>query len=221
MPEENNLKEDMKRLKEDMQALKQQLRDVTTQARDLEHKRRGIHIDVNDHLAGLSEYVNDVMEGVTEGIRGEINQSIFIHPHTGDVRIIHRNHEHHKPPEHIEKPELKKAANIMSALGQEHRLGILQELMTGGKYISDLQNTLTEITASTLSSHLDVLQKAGLVVQERVRGRYLITIPGRIAYKMATTLTRQRNKHTEDTTDEFDKTDEAKDENDDSETEKE
>jgi len=92
----------------------------------------------------------------------------------------------------MEKPDLTKAANIMSALGEEHRLKILSELMTGGKYISDFQTALPEITASTLSSHLNVLQEAGLVVQERVRGRYLVTIPGRIAYKMAAAVARQR-----------------------------
>jgi DNA-binding HxlR family transcriptional regulator len=70
--------------------------------------------------------------------------------------------------------------------------------MKGGKYISELQNSLSEITTSTLSSHLDVLQEAGLVVQERVRGRYLITIPGRIAYKMAGTIVKQRNRHSEE-----------------------
>jgi DNA-binding HxlR family transcriptional regulator len=191
MSEGKDLREEMKRLQEEMQALKQQLRDMATQTSDLEHKRRGIHIDVNDHLTGLSDYLADVMEGVNEGIRGELEKSIFIHPRRGEV-IIHRNHEHHRPQEHIEKPDLNKAASIMSALGQEHRLKILSELMTGGKYISDFQTGLPEITASTLSSHLDVLQEAGLVVQERVRGRYLITIPGRIAYKMAAAVARQR-----------------------------
>jgi DNA-binding transcriptional ArsR family regulator len=44
---------------------------------------------------------------------------------------------------------------------------------------------LTEISPSTLSSHLDVLQEARLVTQERRRGRYLVTIPGRLAVKMA------------------------------------
>ncbi len=78
----------------------------------------------------------------------------------------------------------------MSALGQEHRLKILSELMHGGRYISELQEKLPEITTSTLSSHLDVLQEAGLVVQEKVRGRYLITMPGRAAYKMARRVTR-------------------------------
>jgi len=56
---------------------------------------------------------------------------------------------------------------------------------SGGKYISELQERLPEITSNTLSSHLDVLQEAGLVVQEKTRGRYLITMPRRIAYKMA------------------------------------
>ena len=190
MSEENNLKDEMKRLKEEMTQLKQQLHNMTG---ELEHKRRGIYIDVNDRLAGIGDYVTEVMQGVTEGIQGEIEKSIFIHPHGSHVKILHRDREHGR--EHLEKPNFNKATKIMSALGQEHRLKILHELMTGGKYISDFQNALPEITASTLSSHLDVLQEADLVVQERVRGRYLITIPGRIAYKMATLITRQRNKH--------------------------
>jgi len=53
-----------------------------------------------------------------------------------------------------------------------------------------LQERLPEITSSTLSSHLDVLQEAGLIVQEKVRGRYLITMPGRIAYKMANKISK-------------------------------
>jgi len=62
--------------------------------------------------------------------------------------------------------------------------------MSGGKYINELQEELSEITTSTLSSHLKVLEEAGLVVQEKVRGRYLITMPGRTAYKMARRATR-------------------------------
>ena len=222
MSEDNDLKDEMKRLKEEMQTLKQQLHNMTIER---EKKRHGIHIDVNDHLTGLSDYLADVMEGVNEGIRGELEKSIFIHPRKGEV-IIHRNHEHHRPPEHVEKPDLNEAASIMSALGQEHRLKILSELMTGGKYMSDFQTALPEITASTLSSHLDVLQEAGLVVQERVRGRYLITIPGRIAYKMAAVVTRQRDRTNEETSHGLGytyrtKDEENEDEDEDSESEKE
>ncbi len=74
---------------------------------------------------------------------------------------------------------------MMSALGNEHRLRILKELSMGGLYASDLHELLKEISASTLSSHLDVLEEAGLVIQERRRGRYLVTMSGRVAIKMA------------------------------------
>jgi DNA-binding transcriptional ArsR family regulator len=79
----------------------------------------------------------------------------------------------------------KKTASIMSALGNEYRLKILDELSSGGMYASELQEALKDISPSTLSSHLDTLEEAGLVMQERRRGRYLITIPGRLAVKMA------------------------------------
>ncbi len=224
MTEEKDLREEMEHLKEEMHALKQQLHDMATQSSDVERKRRGIHIDINDQLAGISDYLTEVMDGVNEGIRGELEKSIFIHPRRGEVTIRSRDRERHRPPEHIEKADLAKAASIMSALGQEHRLKILSELMTGGKYISDFQTSLPEITASTLSSHLDVLQEAGLVVQERVRGRYLITIPGRIAYKMAAAVARQRETphgfgYTYRT--EHDDEDEEKEEDEDDENEKE
>lgn len=189
MSEDKDLKDEMKKLKEELETMKQELREMTDR---LEQKRRGIYIDVNEKL---SDYLGDVMEGVAEGIRGELDKSIFISPHRQEIKITRGRREE---TEETEKADPAKAAAIMSALGQEHRLKILSELMSGGKYISELQSTLPEIAASTLSSHLDILQDAGLVVQERVRGRYLITIPGRMAYKMANMITKQRDKHQEE-----------------------
>ncbi|MGC9346111.1 MAG: ArsR/SmtB family transcription factor [Candidatus Bathyarchaeales archaeon] len=145
-------------------------------------RRRGIYIDIGNRVR---DYVEDVMEGVAEGIHGELEKSIFIGPR--GVRIF-------KTQESREEEELdvsfSKVAEVMSALGHEHRVRILNELMSGGKYITELQEKLPEITASTLSSHLKVLEEAGLVVQEKVRGRHLITMPGRTAYKMARRVTR-------------------------------
>jgi len=190
MSEEKDLKDEVKKLKEELQGLKEQLREITPSS---ERKRRGISIDIDDRM---SDYIGDIMEGVAEGIRGELEKSIFISPHGHQIKIYRGGRE--EPEEEPKEVDFPKAANMMSALGQEHRLKILAELMKGGKYISELQDSLSEITTSTLSSHLDVLQEAGLVVQERVRGRYLITIPGRIAYKMAGTVVRQRNRHSEE-----------------------
>ena len=175
-----DLKEEMKKLREEIANLKEQLRGVTERE---QRRSRGIYIDVGNRV---HDYVGDVMESVAEGIHGELEKSIFIGPR--GVRIIRKE----EPSREEDEAEVNftKAAEVMSALGQEHRLKILKELVGGGKYINELQEKLSEITTSTLSSHLKVLEEAGLVVQEKMRGRYLITMPGRTAYKMATRITR-------------------------------
>jgi DNA-binding transcriptional ArsR family regulator len=177
---EEELKEEMHKLKEEMANLKEQLKDMTERR---QKRSRGIYIDVGNRI---HDYIGDVMEGVAEGIHGELEKSIFIGPR--GVRIL-RKGKPYRREEEIEV-DFPKMAEVMSALGEEHRLEILAELMNGGKYVNDLQEKLSEITTSTLSSHLKVLEEAGLVVQEKVRGRYLITIPGRTAYKMARRVTR-------------------------------
>jgi DNA-binding HxlR family transcriptional regulator len=176
-----DLKEEMKKLREEIAKLKEQLGEVTEREHE---KRHGIYIDVGNHIR---DHVEDVMESVTEGIQGELEKSIFIGPR--GVRII-RQRETPREEDDEAKLNFPKAAEVMSALGQEHRLKMLKELVSGGKYINELQEKLSEITTSTLSSHLKVLEEAGLVVQEKMRGRYLITIPGRTAYKMASRITR-------------------------------
>jgi DNA-binding transcriptional ArsR family regulator len=176
-----DIKEEMKRLREEIASLKEQLGNVT----EMEQRRRhGIYIDVGERMR---DYMGDVMESVAEGIHGELDKCVFIGPR--GVRIIREKGEPYKDEEETET-NFPKAAEVMSALGQEHRLRILRELVRGGKYANELQEKLSEITASTLSSHLKVLEGAGLVVQEKVRGRYLITMPGRTAYNMATRITR-------------------------------
>lgn len=175
-----NIKEEMNKLKEELTELKEQLRDVQQRKQE---RRRGIHIDIGDRV---HDYVEDVLEGVAEGIHGELEKSIFIGPR--GVRIL--KGKQLKDKEYEFEISLPKVAEVMSALSHEHRLGVLKELMTGGKYINELQEKLSDITTSTLSSHLNILEEAGLVVQEKVRGRYLITLPGRTAYKMARRITR-------------------------------
>jgi DNA-binding HxlR family transcriptional regulator len=173
-----DLKEEMKELKKEIADLKEQLKDVTERKR----KTHGIYIDVGNNVR---DYVEEVMEGVAEGIHGELEKSVFIGPR--GVRIFRKG----EPMEEEDADaNFSRVAEIMSALGQEHRLRVLNELMNGGKYINELQEKLSEITSSTLSSHLGILEEAGLVVQEKVRGRYLITIPGRTAYKMAKRITK-------------------------------
>lgn len=172
------LKKEIEKLKEEITKMKEHLSNL------IEEKQKGrqrIYIDINNQI---HDYLEDVMEGVAEGIHGELEKSIFIGPR--GIRILKKR----EPSRREDEVSLPKVAEVMSALGHEHRLKILNELMSGGKYINELQEKLSEITTSTLSSHLKVLEEAGLVVQEKVRGRYLITMPGRTAYKMARRVTR-------------------------------
>jgi len=173
-----DLREEMKKLKEEIASLKDQMKDV---GRGERRHKGGFYVDIG---GPVQDYMDDVMQSVAEGVQGELEKSIFIGP--GGTRIVTRGRPLNKEPE--EPVDLSQAASVMSALGHEHRLRILNELMSGGKYINELQERLSEITTSTLSSHLNVLEEAGLVVQEKMRGRYLITIPGRTAYKMATKM---------------------------------
>ncbi len=121
--------------------------------------------------ARLGEYITGFVEDVMEGVSVELERSLF------RERPQRRRQE--------SRIDSEETAKVMASLGNEHRIKILNELSYGGLYASDLQEVMTEISPSTLSSHLDVLEEAGLIYQERRRGRYLITIPGRLAIKMA------------------------------------
>jgi DNA-binding transcriptional ArsR family regulator len=125
----------------------------------------------------MGNYIGGFVEDIMEGVATEIEQSLFVHPRG---RVVLRNRA--RKPRRV---DAKRAASVMSALGHEYRLKILDALSSGGLYSSELQEALGEISPSTLSSHLDVLEEAGLVAQERRRGRYLITMPGRVAVEMA------------------------------------
>jgi len=131
----------------------------------------------------LGDYIESVVEGVMRGVSAELERSLIVEPR----RRRNKWARQRRPSEE----ELKGAASVMSALGNENRIAVLDALSSGGLYASDLQETLPGISPSTLSSHLDILEEAGLIVQERRRGRYLITLPGRLAVKMAYQIARR------------------------------
>jgi DNA-binding transcriptional ArsR family regulator len=134
----------------------------------------------------ISEYVNDVVNSVMSGISSEFEKSVFVDP-TG---VWFDRHVSKIQSRTLSPGEAQRAASLMSAMSSEHRIRILTELLYGGRYASELESVLKDISPSTISNHLKILQDAGLIVQEGDRGRYLITLPGRIALKMATRLGR-------------------------------
>ncbi len=176
--EVRSLKEEVERLREEVQRISEAIPSQKTQARESAGKP--------GFGESLSQYVNDVVESVMSGISSEFDRTMFIDP-TG---VWFDRHVARVQAKSLSTAEAERAATLMGAMASEPRLRILTELLYGGRYASEIESVLKDISPSTISSHLKTLQEAGLVVQEGDRGRYLITLPGRIALKMATRLTR-------------------------------
>ena len=172
-----NLKEEVARLREEVQRLSEAIPQKAKQSEASSRPSFG---------ESLSEYVNDVVQSVMSGISSEIERSVLVDP-TG---AWFDRHVAKAQARSMSVAEAERASTLMGAMASEHRLRILSELLYGGRYASEIESVLKDISPSTISSHLKILEEAGLVVQEGDRGRYLITLPGRIALKMATRLTR-------------------------------
>jgi DNA-binding transcriptional ArsR family regulator len=83
------------------------------------------------------------------------------------------------------------ASSMLKPLANEERLKILQALYTEGKYFTDMVD-LTGLEHSPLRFHLSSLIDAGYAEQERYRGRYLITVYGKIALRLVGFLVTKR-----------------------------
>jgi DNA-binding transcriptional ArsR family regulator len=83
------------------------------------------------------------------------------------------------------------ASSMLKPLANEERLKILQALYTEGKYFTDMVD-LTGLEHSPLRFHLSSLIDAGYAEQERYRGRYLITVYGKIALRLVGFLVAKR-----------------------------
>ena len=68
-----------------------------------------------------------------------------------------------------EKNFLKKKADVFKALGHPTRLWIMEKLEQGEACVCEFVNEV-DVDFSTISAHLSVLQKAGLVASDK-RGR--------------------------------------------------
>jgi DNA-binding transcriptional ArsR family regulator len=188
--EVKNLREQVEKLKEQLNGLSKQLEAKNEEKEPEKEKEKEQPAQPSESSwrfdefgDRIGEYVGGIIEGVMNNVMSDVNRSLGGYSYKFKTG---------KPAEtETVKANPKAAADLMSALGHENRITILGELVSGGHYASELQEKLPDIGASTLSSHLDVLEKAGLIVQEKARGRYLITMPGRLAYQMANEIAKQ------------------------------
>ena len=184
MVDKSNGPSDIDRLEQEVAKLRDEVQRISSAIPP--QNTQGNESPKRNFAQSLSDYVNDVVESVTSGISSEIEKSVFVDP-TG---AWFDRHIARVQARSITPAEAERAATLMGAMASEHRLRILNELLYGGRYASEMEAVLKDLSSSTISNHLKILQESGLVVQEGDRGRYLVTLPGRIALKMATRLTR-------------------------------
>jgi len=184
MVDKSNGPSDIDRLEQEVAKLRDEVQRISSAIPP--QNTQGNESPKRNFAQSLADYVNDVVESVTSGISSEIEKSVFVDP-TG---AWFDRHIARVQARSITPAEAERAATLMSAMASEHRLRILNELLYGGRYASEMEAVLKDLSPSTISNHLKILQESGLVVQEGDRGRYLVTLPGRIALKMATRLTR-------------------------------
>lgn len=202
--EAESLKEQIRRLQEQMKDLREQVGRVTEKGTisrkegeidrvgeeiGKEMDELGRRLDVRGKELGkyISMVVGDVMRGVDKTLR----KTIFVGPggtyiRKGDKEIS-ISEEGEEPISPVPPEE---AHRLLSPLASAERIKLLYLLAESPRYHQDLMNE-SGLAPGTLPHHLKQLEEAGYITQERVRGRYLITIPGRMALKLAEYLHNQ------------------------------
>ncbi len=212
----NKIREEMDRLERQMQELRKRLeKEEKTTTREEPAKssdppksrpRKGIRVEFDDEEFGeemaefgrqmgtagkeLGDYiklvVSDAMRSANRAMR-----SVFIGPDGTRLNIDENGVAFGKSAaEKVRRVPADQAEKLLSPLASAERIEILYLLAEQPRYHQDLME-LSGLKPGTLPHHLKQLEEAGYVTQERVRGRYLITIPGRMALKLAEYLHNQ------------------------------
>lgn len=143
--------------------------------------------EIDIDLTKVTESLEDMMDGLGEQI--EMSMRHLDGTRIPGIRLskTRRKGKASKARKFEDIPP-ERVAKIVSPLGSEERLKIIDLLKTGGKKFNELEQH-TGKTGSSLTHHLDPLLEAGYVVKGEVRGTYYATVEGRLAYRLAQWLT--------------------------------
>ena len=174
--------EEVRRLKESLKAEIEELR--REKQRRPEGERKIVFEPPRIDLSGLTESLDEMMENIQEQIRASLRGV--------DRRIetrIFREPMRRRREAEIESIPSERVARVISPLGSEERLKILDYLSRdGGKTFNELEEYVGRV-GSSLTHHLQPLIDAGYVIKGEIRGTYYITVEGRLAYRLAQWLT--------------------------------
>ncbi|MFW9800672.1 MAG: ArsR/SmtB family transcription factor [Candidatus Thorarchaeota archaeon] len=189
--------EDIDRIKEELdeiRRIKEDLRDELDEVRRIRKKSRirppkpprprAAIVD----LRGLTDSLEDMMEGLGDQIRESLKGVEEIGEAFSGPALHVRSRRKGRQEREDERIPPERVARVVSPLGSEERLKILDFLKDGGRSFNELENH-TGKTGSSLTHHLSPLVEAGYVIKGEVRGTYYVTVEGRLAYRLAQWLT--------------------------------
>jgi len=170
--------DEVRKLKDDLKAEISEIKNSTRKKQS-----RTIHFTPPEiDLSGLSESLDDMMHEV----------SIQINDSLKGVKMKVKDKKRAKDVDYQEVETIppERVARIISPLGSEERLFILDLLKQSSRTFNELEQ-YTGKTGSSLTHHLNPLLNAGYVIKGEVRGTYYITVEGRLAYRLSQWLTDQ------------------------------
>ncbi len=198
----SDLKESMREMKqefrEQMRELKEEIGDIKEdpgrpRRRPRPRKRKPSHsirIDAEewgDWGEQFGSTIEHYIGGILDSIGDTIDRSVGSLFQTPSKRRGRRGKRRRKEPFFVPEEELEEffidGSKIMTALSDQTRLKMLKELEKEPLRQSDLSDR-TNTRGGNFKHHITILKDEGLVRQEGVRERYMLTFSGREALKL-------------------------------------
>jgi DNA-binding transcriptional ArsR family regulator len=198
---EESIREMKREFRKQMQDIKDELREIKQDFHpDLPRRRPrpprnrkrdpSIHIDTDEREdwsdrfgSTFEHYIGGILDSIGETIDRSVGSIFQTYPSHRHRRKGRRKREPYFIPEDELEEFYKKGSAIMGALSDQTRLRMLKELEKEPLRQSDLsQRTATR--GGNFKHHISILKDEGLVRQEGVRERYLLTFAGREALKL-------------------------------------
>jgi DNA-binding transcriptional ArsR family regulator len=185
--------EQMRGLKEDIEDIKEDIRSDPGIRKHRPPKRpRKRRSDFSLHMdedwgerfgASIENYVGGLLDSVGDAIDRSVGSIFQPYP----SRRHRHKPRHRKEKAFVSEEDLEdfydKGSAIMAALSDSNRLRMLKELEKQPLRQSDLSEK-TNTKGGNFKHHITILKDEGLVRQEGVRERYMLTFAGREALKL-------------------------------------
>ena len=140
----------------------------------------------------IEYYIGSVLESIGESVERSVGSLFQTSPRRTKRKRTRRKYVSSIPDNELET-FYERGADLLSALSDQKRLQILKELEKEPMRQSDLSEK-TNIKGGNFKHHMSILKEKGLVHQEGVRERYMLTFAGREALKLAEFLYQRAKK---------------------------